>query len=105
MRPTLLIVAAGLVVVTVCRIYASEVRPIMIVALGDSTTAGTPFFSSPLEVPPDGSGDPEGQYAFWMMRRRPQWKVINQGIRGQTSTFIRARLPDALKLGPRYIVI
>ena len=28
-----------------------------IVALGDSTTAGTPGFKSPLEAPPDGAGN------------------------------------------------
>ena len=27
-----------------------------IVALGDSTTAGTPLFQSPIEAPPDGRG-------------------------------------------------
>ena len=34
-----------------------------IVALGDSTTAGTPGFLSPLESPPDGRGDVESQFA------------------------------------------
>ena len=30
---------------------------IRIIALGDSTTAGTPAFLSPIEAPPDGRGD------------------------------------------------
>lgn len=77
----------------------------VIVAIGDSTTAGTPFFRSPLEVPPDGAGDPEGQYAYWMMHRRPQWKVLNFGIAGETTSQIRARFIEAMKQGPRYIII
>ncbi len=43
------------------------VRPV-IVALGDSTTAGTPGFKSPLEAPPDGRGNMESQYAYWLMK-------------------------------------
>jgi len=34
---------------------------ITIVALGDSTTAGTPGFKSPLEAPPAGEGDATSQ--------------------------------------------
>ena len=34
-----------------------------IVALGDSTTAGTPAFKSPIEAPPNGSGNVESQYS------------------------------------------
>ncbi|HEV3140889.1 MAG TPA: GDSL-type esterase/lipase family protein [Vicinamibacterales bacterium] len=39
-----------------------------IVALGDSTTAGTPGFTSPIEAPPNGSGNVESQYAYWLMK-------------------------------------
>ncbi len=77
----------------------------LIVALGDSTTAGTPFFRSPLEAFPDGAGDPEGQYGYWIMRKKPQWDVRNFGVAGQTSSDIRARFEQALALGPRYLVI
>jgi lysophospholipase L1-like esterase len=77
----------------------------LIVALGDSTTAGTPYFQSPLEIPPNGHGDPEGQYTYWMMHRRPQWEVLNFGIAGETSDQIRARFLDAVKRGPRYVII
>ena len=41
----------------------------LIVALGDSTTAGTPGFRSPVEAPPDGAGDVESQFAYWLMQR------------------------------------
>ena len=84
---------------------APSEKKTLIVAIGDSTTAGTPFFRSPLEVPPDGAGDPEGQYSYWMMHRRPQWKVLNYGVNGETTSQIRARFLDALKQGPRYIII
>ena len=46
---------------------------ITIVALGDSTTAGTPGYKSPVEAPPNGSGNVESQYAYWLMRARPDW--------------------------------
>jgi lysophospholipase L1-like esterase len=76
-----------------------------IVAIGDSTTAGSPFFRSPLEFPPDGSGDPEGQYSYWMMRKRPQWDVLNYGVTGETTSQIRARFEETYKQSPRYIII
>jgi hypothetical protein len=41
---------------------------ITIIALGDSTTAGTPGFKSPLESPPDDSGNIESQYAYWLTK-------------------------------------
>jgi lysophospholipase L1-like esterase len=64
---------------------------VTIVALGDSTTAGTPGFKSPIEVPPDGSGDVESQYAHWLMRTHPDWRVLNRGVDGERSDQIRAR--------------
>jgi lysophospholipase L1-like esterase len=80
-------------------------RPITIVALGDSLTAGRPYFFSPLESPPDGQGDLEGQFAHWMTRRHPDWTVLNHGIGGQRSDQIRARFDAVLRLQPHYIVI
>jgi lysophospholipase L1-like esterase len=77
-----------------------------IVGLGDSTTAGTPGFRSPLEAPPNGEGNPESQYAFWMMRSHPEWTVLNRGINGQLTEEIRARLPrDVLQVRPDYAII
>src|SRR5258708_2929702 len=78
---------------------------VIIAALGDSTTAGTPFAQSPLENPPNGSGDMEGQYSYWMMHWRPEWKVLNYGIAGQTTIQIRARFKDIINVGPRYVII
>ncbi len=77
-----------------------------IVGLGDSTTAGTPEFLSPLEAPPSGRGNPESQYAYWMMRAHPEWTVLNRGINGQRSDEILARFPrDVLAERPDYAII
>src|SRR5687768_5405552 len=93
----------GLTVLLSAPLFA--VRPVTIAAIGDSTTAGTPFFSSPLESPPTDSEDPEGQYGHWMMRRRSGWKVLNLGIAGQRSEEIRQRLDAAFGFSPEFIVI
>jgi lysophospholipase L1-like esterase len=77
-----------------------------IVAFGDSTTAGTPAFKSPLESPPAGSGDETSQYAFWLMKAHPQWVVLNRGINGQRSDEILARFErDVVQNGPAAVVI
>jgi len=79
---------------------------VTIVGLGDSTTAGTPGFRSPLEAPPNGEGNPESQYAFWMMRSHPEWTVLNRGVNGETAEEVRARLPrDVLGARPAYAII
>src|SRR2546422_4807991 len=81
-------------------------RSLTIVGLGDSTTAGTPGFRSPLEAPPRGDGNPESQYAHWMMQSHPEWTVLNRGINGETSEEIRARLPrDVLQVHPAYAIV
>ena len=64
---------------------------VRIVALGDSTTAGTPGFLSPLEAPPSGRGDETSQYLWWLMQAHPEWQVMNRGVNGERSDQIRAR--------------
>ena len=79
---------------------------IRIVALGDSTTAGTPGFQSPLEAPPRGRGDETSQYAYWLMRAHPEWEVLNRGVNGERSDEIAARLArDVIDLAPVAVVI
>ena len=74
--------------------------------MGDSTTAGTPGFLSPLEAPPTGRGNPESQYAYWMKKAHPEWTVLNRGINGQRSDEILARFErDVLVESPNYVVI
>jgi lysophospholipase L1-like esterase len=78
----------------------------ILVALGDSTTAGTPGFKSPLEAPPDGEGDVESQYAFWLMKAHPEWRVLNRGVNGERSDQVRARFPrDVLGAAADLVVI
>jgi membrane dipeptidase len=80
--------------------------PLTIVALGDSTTAGTPLFQSPLEAPPSGKGNEESQYAYWLMRRQPGWSVLNRGINGERSDQIAARFDrDVLAHAPAVVII
>ena len=79
---------------------------IVIVALGDSTTAGTPAFRSPIEAPPDGSGNIESQYAFWLASRHPEWDVLNRGVNGERSDEVRARFArDVVPANPDVVVI
>jgi lysophospholipase L1-like esterase len=81
-------------------------RRVTIVAMGDSTTAGTPAFQSPREAPPDGRGDEASQYSYWLMHAHPAWDVINQGVNGERSDQIRARFEaDVVALKPAVVVI
>ena len=74
--------------------------------MGDSTTAGTPKFLSPLESPPDGKGNRESQYAYWIMKAHPEWKVYNRGVNGQRSNEILSRFKrDVVKIKPNYAII
>ncbi len=77
-----------------------------IVGLGDSTTAGTPGFLSPLEAPPHGRGNEESQYAYWMTKAQPEWRVLNRGIDGQRSDEILERFQrDVVQERPDYVII
>jgi lysophospholipase L1-like esterase len=79
---------------------------IRIVALGDSTTAGTPGWLSPLESPPVGAGDETSQYAWWLMQMHPGWEVVNRGVNGERSDEIHARFArDVLSARAAAVVI
>ena len=81
-------------------------RRIRVVALGDSTTAGTPGWKSGVEVPPSGTGDETSQYAYWLMQAHPEWDVLNHGVNGERSDQIRGRFEQAVvNLEPRAVVI
>ena len=78
----------------------------VIVALGDSTTAGTPLFKSPIESPPNGQGDERSQFAYWLTRAHPAWQVLNRGVNGERSDQIAARFDlDVLAHRPAAVVI
>ena len=79
---------------------------IRIVALGDSTTAGTPGYLSPLEAPPSGKGDVTSQYAWWLQNAHPEWDVLNRGINGERTDQIAARFGrDVLEAAPLIVII
>jgi acyl-CoA thioesterase-1 len=79
---------------------------IRIVAIGDSTTAGTPGWKSPTEAPPAGAGDETSQYAYWLMKAHPDWNVLNRGVNGERSDQILARFDrDVVRESPRAVVI
>lgn len=79
---------------------------VVIVALGDSTTAGTPMFESPIEAPPKGRGDERSQYAYWLMARHADWQVLNRGVNGERSDEIAVRFDrDVIAAQPAAVVI
>jgi lysophospholipase L1-like esterase len=79
---------------------------VTIVALGDSTTAGTPGYLSPLEAPPSGAGNLESQYSYWLMQTHADWQVVNRGVNGERSDQIRARFArHVLDAKPSVVVI
>jgi lysophospholipase L1-like esterase len=79
---------------------------ITVVCLGDSTTAGTPLFKSPIESPPAGEGDEQSQFAYWLLRAHPEWLVLNRGVNGERSDEIERRFErDVIAHSPRVVVI
>jgi lysophospholipase L1-like esterase len=68
-----------------------------LIALGDSTTAGTPGFRSPLESPPEGSGDIKSQYTYWIKKSHPDWVVLNHGVAGERADEIFYRYRDGTR--------
>lgn len=77
-----------------------------IVALGDSTTAGTPGFRSPVEAPPEGTGDVRSQFAWWMMAAEPGWRVLNCGVNRERTEAIAARFDrDVIAAAPHVLIL
>jgi len=77
-----------------------------IAALGASATAGTPGFFSPRERPPAGEGNEQSQYAYWMKNLRPEWEILNRGMRGQRTDQILMRFDyDVLDLHPEVMIL
>jgi lysophospholipase L1-like esterase len=98
--------ALALLPVVMTAMEATQTNRVRIVAMGDSTTAGTPAFKSPREAPPRGSGDETSQYAYWLMKAHPDWDVVNQGINAQRSDVIAARFDeDVIARKPAVVVI
>ena len=79
---------------------------VTIVAMGDSTTAGTPGWKSRVEAPPSGEGDETSQYAYWLMQWNDRWNILNHGVNGERSDQIRGRFEkDVVDQAPAAVVI
>jgi lysophospholipase L1-like esterase len=78
----------------------------VVAALGDSTTAGTPLFKSPVEAPPHGEGDATAPFPYWLEQLEPSWDVRNLGVNGERTDQIRARWDrDVAPLKPAAVII
>ena len=86
--------------------FAAESKStVTILALGDSTTAGTPYFQSPLESPPEGRGFKDNAYGYWIEQSHAGWQVLNYGVSGERSDQILARTPAALQTQPSVAIV
>jgi lysophospholipase L1-like esterase len=72
--------------------------PIVVCALGDSITAGSPGFDpDPSERQRRGFGDdPESQWEHWAALQDPRLEFRNHGIYGQRTDEIAARLENCV---------
>jgi acyl-CoA thioesterase-1 len=79
---------------------------IVVCALGDSITAGSPGFDpDPAERARRGFGDhPESQWEYWAALRDPRLEFRNHGIYGQRTDEIAARL-EACAAGADVLVV
>lgn len=85
---------------------AEETKPVTILAMGDSTTAGTPGFRSPVEAPPNGKGNEESQYTYWAAQSLPDLRFLNRGVAGERTDQIFKRLKGDLKtLKPDMVIL
>jgi len=85
--------------------YAEE-SSMKIVALGDSTTAGTPYFQSSIQRPPSGGGNPEAQYMYWIQKKHPNWNFLNRGMPGERIDQIESRFErDVLREKPDVVIV
>jgi lysophospholipase L1-like esterase len=73
-------------------------RPLLVAALGDSITAGTPYWDPNPEIRatigPDL--DERHQWGYWAERANPGIRVRNHGVNGERTDQIAARLDEAL---------
>lgn len=66
---------------------------IVVAALGDSITAGSPGWDpDPARRPPEPEADPESQYELWAARADPRLELRNCGVYGQRTDEIARRL-------------
>jgi lysophospholipase L1-like esterase len=77
----------------------------VVVALGDSITAGAPGWDpDPLVRAQTSATNPESQWTYWAERANPTITFVNHGVNGERTGEIAARL-DAAVVGAGAIVI
>ena len=78
---------------------------IVVAALGDSITAGSPGWDpDPARRTPESEADPESQYEHWAARADPQLEFRNCGTYGQRTDEIARRL-EACAEGAGVLVV
>ncbi|UTI64140.1 SGNH/GDSL hydrolase family protein [Paraconexibacter antarcticus] len=79
---------------------------VLVAALGDSITAGSPLYDpDPAVRARIGSAlDPRSQYEYWFHAAHPRYRFRNCGIFGQRTDEIAARL-DACAKGAQVVVV
>lgn len=96
-------IALNLCFVSLCAAQSDKFR---IIALGDSTTAGTPLYQSPSEFPPHGRGDNKNQFVYWLQSKHPDWEVLNAGVNAERIDQITLRLDkDVFSKKPDMVIV
>ena len=74
-------------------------RPRLVAALGDSITAGTPFWDPNPEIRATIGPelDERHQWGYWAERAHPGIRVRNHGVNGERTDQIAARLDEAIE--------
>jgi lysophospholipase L1-like esterase len=75
-----------------------EPDTVVVAALGDSITAGSP------EYTPGRGGDERSQWEYWAARADPRLEFRNCGVYGQRTDEIRARLEECVRGADALIV-
>jgi lysophospholipase L1-like esterase len=73
-------------------------RPLLVAALGDSITAGTPYWDPEPAVREQIGAelDERHQWGYWAERANPGIRVRNHGVNGERTDQIAARLDEAI---------
>jgi acyl-CoA thioesterase-1 len=72
--------------------------PLLVAALGDSITAGTPYWDPDpaIRASIGAELDERHQWGYWAERAHPGIRVRNHGVNGERSEQIAARLDEAI---------